>query len=173
LLNGRVGRGVGQMCRKELLNEARFGSRAFEDVVEYSFDYNGKGVGATKNLHGTVLITCALIWAARLHRGRERATYVDNHVPDNFVIGNEFWKFLLGLEKAAKEVAFAFTKFGTMYTLHKAVDREAGSDSKVVEFVKGAGPFRVFAKPFVKTGNLANLYRLSRCFTFISGCGGP
>ena len=136
MLNGRVGCGVGQMCRKELLNEARFGSRTFEDVIEYSFDYNGKGVGATKNLHGTILITCALIWAARLHRGREQATYVDDHVPYNFVIGNEFWEFLLGFEKAVKKVPFAFTKFGIMHTLHKALDRKAGSDSKVVEFVK-------------------------------------
>lgn len=55
MLNGLVGRWVGQTCGKELLDEACFGRGAFEYVIEYAFDYDGEGISAAKNLYGKSL----------------------------------------------------------------------------------------------------------------------
>jgi hypothetical protein len=88
---------------------------------------------------------------------REYGTYVYNHVPDDFVIGNEVRELLLRLEKAVEEVLLSVAEFGVLHALHEALDGEAGGDAEVVEFVEGARPFGVLAEPFVEGGDLADL----------------
>lgn len=66
--------------------------------------------------------------------------YVDDHVSDDFVVGDQLGEFLLGFEEAVQEVLLTVAEAGVLHALHEALDREASGDAEVVEFVEGAGP---------------------------------
>jgi hypothetical protein len=83
--------------------------------------------------------------------------YVDDHVPDHFVVSNEVGVLFLGFEKAVQEVVLALSHLRVLHPFHETLDGEAGRDREVVEFVDEAGPAGVLAEPFVEGGDLSDL----------------
>lgn len=62
-------------------------------------------------------------------------TYVDNHIPNDFVIANQVGILLFRLEKAAEEILLVLAEFRVLHALHEALYREAGCNGEVVELV--------------------------------------
>lgn len=123
-------------------------------MIEYSFDHNGKSIGSTKDLWKDMIsISVGLIEtpdaSGVLFAIRLSITHINDHVPNDFVIGNSIRILLLCLEEAVEKVILAISKFGVLHALHKALDRETSSDRKVVKLVEGTGPLWVLTEPFV------------------------
>jgi hypothetical protein len=63
-------------------------------------------------------------------------TYVDDHISDDFVVGDEVGVFFFCFEEAVEEILLAFAELGVLHALHVALDGGAGGDGEVVEFVE-------------------------------------
>lgn len=88
----------------------------------------------------------------------KRDTYVDDHVSDNLIIGDEIRFITLRLEEPDEELFLLLAALGIfLHTLHKALDAEASGDGEVVELIEQAWPARITAKPVVERGDLADL----------------
>ena len=121
-------------------------------MVEDSFDYNGKCIGSTKDLGRNMVSMNGRKEIRRQCRYLSilrPITHIDNHVSNDFVIGNKFRVLLLCLEEAVKKVILAISKFGILHAFHETLDRETSSNRKVVKLVQRARPLWVLAKPFV------------------------
>lgn len=91
----------------------------------------------------------------------QKITHIDDHVPNDFVVGDKLRMLLLCLEKTVEKIFLAIAKFRILHALHKALHREARSDRKIIELVERARPLWIFPEPFVKSRDLTNLDEIS------------
>jgi hypothetical protein len=84
-------------------------------------------------------------------------TYVDNHIPNNFIVCNEIRIFLLCLEETVQEVIRALAQLRVLHALFETLHSETSGYGEVVEFVDGARPLGVFPKPTIEDWDLSDL----------------
>lgn len=65
-----------------------------------------------------------------------KKTHVDDHVSDDLIISYKLGVLFLRLKEAIEEVLFAFAHLWILHTFHESLDREAGGDREIIEFVE-------------------------------------
>lgn len=118
-----------------------------------------------------MLLSCRL--RACLHRrgsgesvcgewAKEGDTHVEDHVANDFVIGDKRGILFLCGEEAVDKIFLVLVLRKVRHALHESLDCVAGRDAKVVEFVEPCQMW-VLAKQLVERGYLSDLRVLTGC----------
>ena len=105
-----------------------------------------------------MLLSCRLRACLRLRGSRESGcggnghrgeTHVEDHVADDFIVGDEGGVFFLCRQETIDEIFFVFVLREVRHALHELLDCIAGGDGEVVELVEPR-QMRVLAEQLVE-----------------------
>lgn len=94
-------------------------------------------------------------------RGGRGGTHVEDHVADDFVVGDEGGIFFLCGEEAVHEVFLVFVVCEVCHALHELLNCIASGDGKIVKLIEPC-QMGVLAKQLVQRGYLSDLEHVSK-----------
>lgn len=94
----------------------------------------------------------------RVGRGK---THVEDHVADDFIIGDEGRMLFLCGQEAVHEIFLVFELREVRHAIHELLDCKARGDGEVVELVEPR-QMRILAEQLVERGYLSNLRMVNR-----------